>query len=151
VISYQSAYDSLNRNDEPWYAISGGLRLGGVVPNVEAAVFGPFIAEGYTVIVPDTVDFGRTCTRWRRRWFSATMGRPSPGWLLSGRRKRWSQIFEHGEVSHVEGGQLQPLDIRGCCDEVIAESNTGVAAAVSAHHFTGMTGDDFGGRFCAKG
>ena len=54
VISYQSAYDSLNRNDQPSYAISGGLRLGGVVPNVEAAVFGPFVAEGYTVIVPDT-------------------------------------------------------------------------------------------------
>ncbi len=54
VISYQSAYDSLNRNDEPSYAISGGFRLGGVIPNVEAAVFGPFIAEGYTVIVPDT-------------------------------------------------------------------------------------------------
>ncbi len=54
VISYQSAYDSLNRNDEPSYAIWGGLRLGGVVPNVEAAVFGPFIADGYTVIVPDT-------------------------------------------------------------------------------------------------
>jgi hypothetical protein len=54
VISYQSAYDSLNRNDEPSYAISGGLTLGGVVPNVEAAVFGSFLAEGYTVIVPDT-------------------------------------------------------------------------------------------------
>jgi hypothetical protein len=53
VISYQSAYDSLNRNDEPSYAISGGLTLGGVVPNVELAVFGPFIADGYTVIVPD--------------------------------------------------------------------------------------------------
>jgi Secretory lipase len=54
VISYQSAYDSLNRNDEPSYAISGGLALGGLIPNVEAAVFGPFIADGYTVIVPDT-------------------------------------------------------------------------------------------------
>jgi hypothetical protein len=32
VISYQSAYDSLDRNDEPSYAISGGLTLGGVVP-----------------------------------------------------------------------------------------------------------------------
>src|SRR6202000_2477986 len=41
VISYQSAYDSLNRNDEPSYAIWGGLRLGGLIPNVEAAVFGP--------------------------------------------------------------------------------------------------------------
>jgi hypothetical protein len=54
VISYQSAYDSLNQNDEPSYAISGGLRLGGIVPQVEAAVFAPFLAEGYTVIVPDT-------------------------------------------------------------------------------------------------
>ncbi len=54
VISYQSAYDSLNQNDEPSYAISGGLTLGGVVPHVEAAVFAPFLAEGYTVIVPDT-------------------------------------------------------------------------------------------------
>ena len=54
VISYQSAYDSLNRNDEPSYAISGGFTLGGVVANVELAVFGLFLADGYTVIVPDT-------------------------------------------------------------------------------------------------
>jgi Secretory lipase len=54
VISYQSAYDSLNQNHEPSYAISGGLTLGGVVNNVELAIFGPFLAEGYTVIVPDT-------------------------------------------------------------------------------------------------
>ena len=54
VISFQSAYDSLNQNDEPSHAISGGLSLGGIVPHVEAAVFGPFIADGYTVIIPDT-------------------------------------------------------------------------------------------------
>jgi Secretory lipase len=54
VISYQSAYDSLNQNDEPSYAISGGITLGGLVPNVEGAVFAPLLAEGYTVIVPDT-------------------------------------------------------------------------------------------------
>ncbi len=54
VISYQSAYDSLDRNDEPSYAISGGFALGGVVANVELAVFGLFLADGYTVIVPDT-------------------------------------------------------------------------------------------------
>ena len=54
VISYQSAYDSLDRNDEPSYAISGGFALGGVVANVELAVFGHFLADGYTVIVPDT-------------------------------------------------------------------------------------------------
>ena len=54
VISYQSAYDSLNRNDEPSSAVSGGFTLGGVVANVELAVFGLFLADGYTVIVPDT-------------------------------------------------------------------------------------------------
>lgn len=55
VISYQSAYDSLSQNDEPSYAIAGGRpTLAGVVPNVELGVFGPFLAEGYTVVVPDT-------------------------------------------------------------------------------------------------
>jgi Secretory lipase len=54
VISYQSAYDSLNQNHEPSYAISGGLTLGGVINNVEVVVFAPFIAEGYTIIVADT-------------------------------------------------------------------------------------------------
>jgi hypothetical protein len=54
VVSYQSAYDSLNRNDQPSYAIAGGLTLGGIVPSVELAVFGLFLAQGYTVIVPDT-------------------------------------------------------------------------------------------------
>ena len=55
VISYQSAYDSLNPKDEPSYAISGGRpTLAGLIPNVELGVFGPFLAEGYTVIVPDT-------------------------------------------------------------------------------------------------
>jgi hypothetical protein len=53
VISYQSAYDSLNQNHEPSYAISGGLTLGGIVNNVEAVVFTPFIADGYTIIVAD--------------------------------------------------------------------------------------------------
>lgn len=53
VVSYQSAYDSLNVADEPSHAIAGGVRLGGVIPNVEVAVFGPFLAEGYTVVVPD--------------------------------------------------------------------------------------------------
>lgn len=54
IVSFQSAYDSLNRNDQPSYAINGGLTLGGIVPSVELAVFGSFLAQGFTVIVPDT-------------------------------------------------------------------------------------------------
>ena len=54
VISYQSFYDSLSPNDEPSYAISGGLTLGGVIPNVESTLIIPALLEGYTVVVPDT-------------------------------------------------------------------------------------------------
>jgi hypothetical protein len=54
ILSFQSAYDSLNRNDQPSYAINGGLTFGGLVPSVELAVFGTFLAQGFTVIVPDT-------------------------------------------------------------------------------------------------
>ncbi len=87
VISYQSAYDSLNRNDQPSYAISGGLTFGGVVPNVELAVFGQFLAQGYTVIVPDTegqrADFAagpeygmNTLDSMRAAFHSSTVGLP---------------------------------------------------------------------------
>src|SRR5512139_3353893 len=54
VLSYQSFYDSLNPDDEPSYAISGGRpTIGGLVSNMELPVFAPFLADGYTVIVPD--------------------------------------------------------------------------------------------------
>lgn len=54
VISYQSFYDSLNPNDEPSYAISGGLSPGAFIPNVELPLFSAFLFQGYNIIVPDT-------------------------------------------------------------------------------------------------
>ena len=54
VVSYQSFYDSLNQNDEPSYAISGGLTLGGLIPNVESVLIVPALLAGETVVVPDT-------------------------------------------------------------------------------------------------
>lgn len=54
AVSYQSFYDSLSPADEPSYAISGGLTLGGMIPNVELALFGPLLLKGYSIIVPDT-------------------------------------------------------------------------------------------------
>ncbi|MCW2494254.1 lipase family protein [Jatrophihabitans sp.] len=54
ALSYQSFYDSLNPADEPSYAISGGLTLGGIIPQVELAVFGAFVLQGYSIIIPDT-------------------------------------------------------------------------------------------------
>lgn len=54
AIAYQSFYDSLDPADGPSYAISGGITLGGFIPNAESAVFAPFLLQGYSVIVPDT-------------------------------------------------------------------------------------------------
>ena len=54
LLAYQSFYDSLNPNDEPSYAVSGGLTFGGIVPSVESALIFPFLSQGYTVAVADT-------------------------------------------------------------------------------------------------
>ena len=54
VFSYQSFYDSLNVDDQPSYAVSGGTTLGGAVNTVEAALFAPWLLQGYIVNLPDT-------------------------------------------------------------------------------------------------
>jgi hypothetical protein len=54
VVAYQSFYDSLNPEDEPSYAISGGLSLGGAIPNVEALLIAPELLAGDAVVVADT-------------------------------------------------------------------------------------------------
>jgi hypothetical protein len=54
IISYQSLYDSLDPADEPSYAISGGVTLGGVLPNLESVLIVPALLAGYAVVVPDT-------------------------------------------------------------------------------------------------
>jgi Secretory lipase len=54
VLAYQSLYDSLNPDDEPSYAISGGLTLGGLIPNVESVLIAPALAQGQAVVVADT-------------------------------------------------------------------------------------------------
>jgi hypothetical protein len=54
VVAYQSFYDSLNPEDEPSYAISGGLTLGGAIPQVESLLFAPELASGKTIVIADT-------------------------------------------------------------------------------------------------
>ncbi len=54
IVGYQSFYDSLNPADEPSYAISGGLTLGGAIPNVESLLFAPQLTAGNAVVVADT-------------------------------------------------------------------------------------------------
>ncbi len=54
VVAYQSFYDSLNPAGEPSYSISGGLTLGGAIPDVESLLFAPELSAGNAVVVADT-------------------------------------------------------------------------------------------------
>lgn len=66
VLSYHSVYDSLNPDDSPSRAIAGNtpigqwtpsgrnFNLGGALASGEVAAFGPMLALGYTVVIPDT-------------------------------------------------------------------------------------------------
>lgn len=62
VASYQSAYDSLSPNDQPSHIIAGGSSPGDGLPNMEAALYGPLLMAGVTVVISDTegqtADFG---------------------------------------------------------------------------------------------
>jgi hypothetical protein len=54
VLSYQSFYDSLNTEDDPSYAISGGFTMGGEIPQAESVLISPALLAGETVVIPDT-------------------------------------------------------------------------------------------------
>jgi len=54
VLSYQSFYDSLTAEDDPSYAISGGVGTGGEIPQAESVLIAPALLAGETVVVPDT-------------------------------------------------------------------------------------------------
>jgi Secretory lipase len=54
VVAYQSFYDSLNPDDEPSYAISGGTTFGGAIPDVESALFAPELLSGNAIVIADT-------------------------------------------------------------------------------------------------
>ncbi|WP_109509218.1 lipase family protein [Nocardioides speluncae] len=54
AVSYQSFYDSMNPEDGPSRAIAGDVSLGGLIANVESIFIAPLLAQGYTVLVPDT-------------------------------------------------------------------------------------------------
>jgi hypothetical protein len=54
VVSYQSFYDSLNPEDEPSVQIAGGVSLGGMIPQIETALFVPFLAQGMSIVTSDT-------------------------------------------------------------------------------------------------
>jgi hypothetical protein len=54
VVAYQSFYDSLNPDDEPSYAISGGTTFGGAIPDFESGLFVTELLAGNAIVIADT-------------------------------------------------------------------------------------------------
>jgi hypothetical protein len=88
LLSYQSAYDSLNPADEPSYHFAGGTTLGGLFNTAEAALTATWLLQGYTIAVPDTEgqsanfaagpEYGRnTLDALRATYASRAVGLPS--------------------------------------------------------------------------
>ncbi len=54
LVAYGSFYDSLNPDDDPSYSISGGLALGGLIPDFESLLVAPELSAGNAVVIADT-------------------------------------------------------------------------------------------------
>jgi secretory lipase len=112
VVAYQSFYDSLNPEDEPSYAIAGGLSIGGAIPDVESALFAPELSSGAAIVVADTegqtADFAagpeygiNTLDSLR-----AALGSPATG--LAGTRKIGLIGYSGGAIATEWAAELAP-------------------------------------------
>jgi hypothetical protein len=112
VVSYQSFYDSLNPDDEPSYAISGGLTLGGLIPNVESVLIVPALLAGEAVVVPDTegekADFAAGPEYGMNTLDSLRAALSSPATRLSQTRKIGLIGYSGGAIATEWAGELAP-------------------------------------------
>jgi hypothetical protein len=87
LVSYQSAYDSLNPADQPSTHFVGNVTLGGMANAGEGLLTASWLLQGYTVAVPDTEgqnanfaagpEYGRnTLDALRATYASPTVGLP---------------------------------------------------------------------------
>jgi Secretory lipase len=112
VLSYQSFYDSLSVRDEPSFAISGGLTLGGLIPNVESALIVPALLAGETVVVPDTegenADFGAGPEYGMNTLDSLRASLSSPATGLGGTRKIGLIGYSGGAIATEWAAEVAP-------------------------------------------
>jgi hypothetical protein len=112
VVAYQSFYDSLDPADEPSYAISGGLTLGGAIPQVESALIGPELLAGRTVVVADTegeaADFAAGPEYGRNTLDSLRAALAAPATGLAGTRKIGLIGYSGGAIATEWAAELAP-------------------------------------------
>jgi hypothetical protein len=112
VVAYQSFYDSLNPADEPSYAISGGLTLGGAIPQVESALIGPELLAGRTVVIADTegenADFAAGPEYGRNTLDSLRAALAAPATGIAGAKKIGMIGYSGGAIATEWAAELAP-------------------------------------------
>jgi hypothetical protein len=77
IVSYQTAYDALGSQCDPSYTLRGGNKSGGSTAEDEEQLILGYVAEGYTVLVPDYEGVRRWRARSRATARSTASARPS--------------------------------------------------------------------------
>lgn len=145
VLAYQSFYDSLKSEDEPSYAISGGLSLGGLIPDVESAILAPALLAGDTVVVADTegesADFAAGPEYGYNTLDSLRAALASSATGLSGTRKVGLIGYSGGAIATEWAAELAPSYAPSLSRKIVgaAFGGTLVDPAHNLHYVEGST------------
>jgi hypothetical protein len=143
VVAYQSFYDSLNPDDEPSYAISGGLTLGGAIPQVESALFAPELLAGSTIVVADTegesADFAAGPEYGTNTLDSLKAALRSPTTGLAAAKQIAMLGYSGGAIATEWAAELAPSYAPGIDSKLVGASFGGVLAdpAHNLHYIDG--------------
>ncbi|HTR76259.1 MAG TPA: lipase family protein [Solirubrobacterales bacterium] len=143
VVAYQSFYDSLNPADEPSYAISGGLTLGGAIPQVESALIGPELLAGRTVVVADTegedADFAAGPEYGINTLDSLRAALAAPATGLAGTKKIGLVGYSGGAIATEWAAELAPSYAPGVNAKLVGAAMGGVLVdpAHNLHYIEG--------------
>lgn len=145
ILSYQSFYDSLNNEDEPSYAISGGLSLGGLIPDVESAIIAPALLAGDAIVVADTegenADFAAGPEYGTNTLDAIRAALESPATGLSGTHKIGLIGYSGGAIATEWAAQLAPSYAPELDSKIVgaAFGGTLVDPAHNLHYVEGST------------
>jgi hypothetical protein len=112
IVAYQSFYDSLSTEADPSYAISGGLALGGSIPQVESTLIAPELLSGDAVVVADTegetADFAAGPEYGMNTLDSLSAALNSPATGLAGSQKIGLVGYSGGAIATEWAAELAP-------------------------------------------
>ncbi|HSS31928.1 MAG TPA: lipase family protein [Solirubrobacterales bacterium] len=143
IVAYQSFYDSLNPDDEPSYAISGGLTLGGAIPQVESALFAPELLSGKAIVIADTegeaADFAAGPEYGLNTLDSLRAALASPATGLSGSTKIGLIGYSGGAIATEWAAELAPSYAPDINSRLVGATFGGVLAdpAHNLHYIDG--------------